>query len=107
MMASWQLFGRGALSVLTQKFTAALQSGVDCWHRIMCNMLSGSSPHSLQHLSAAAKLGFLLRTYVARCTSFTHCLSSVASENFVSKLLKILSKGGRNVRGGGGTSLRR
>ena len=41
-MASWQLFGRGALSVLTQKFTAALQSGVDCWHRIMCNMLSCS-----------------------------------------------------------------
>ena len=39
--------------------------------------------------------------YVARCTSFTHCLSSVASENFVSKLLKILSKGGVNLTRGG------
>ena len=53
-------------------------------------MLSSVDLHSLQLWSGRS--GSLLRTNMALCTSFRHCLSSVGSERAVPKDLNILMK---------------
>ena len=53
-------------------------------------MLSSVDLHSLQLWSGRS--GSLLRTNIALCTSFHHCLSSVESERAVPKDLNILKK---------------
>ena len=53
-------------------------------------MLSSVDLHSLQLWSG--RFGSLLRTNMALCTSFRHCLSSVGSERAVPNDLNILMK---------------
>ena len=74
--------GRLVPRTVVQKLIVAFQRGCIKWHSKRWSMLSVWLLHSLHD---CGPVGSLLRTKVARWTSFLHCLSSVGSESGVPK----------------------